>query len=269
MKTQRKILQLSYAILFLLALFVFSCKKEKPVVPETKNPCECAREVTADFTMEERSHASANAYFTNTDTIFKDKDVRFTALEEDAEYTWYIGIEELNTREVSRYFDQSLSGSNIPITLVVKKAPNKLCFPDDNGYDSTTKILHVSQYPIENGQDLILGSIEVSYRVKSDHLIDSFDLNLNVFKDMNQSWAFSIENYDGNGSNCICLPGGDCNNSTRVYVSNYRQIWTQNGPGPCNNLRGYIHNKLDGEVEMYFETSNPGDTGKIYLGRKL
>lgn len=268
MKTQRKILQLSYAILFLLALFVFSCKKEKPVVPETKNPCECAREVTADFTMEELSNPFTTGEYTETDTIFKEKNVRFNALEDNAEYTWYIGVEELTTKEVSRYFDQTLSGSNLPITLVVNKEPNKFCFPDDDGYDSITKTIHVSPLPSESGQDVNFGSIEGVYRMKSEHLPDSFDIDFSVIIGQSNGYMFNILNYDGQGSNC--------ENQAEISDRNYRQVWTNNGTSvsQCEYLRGYVHNRIDGIAEMEFSTRVYEGNNLIeykwhYLGRKL
>lgn len=267
MKTKMKYSLLAYStLLFLIA--VYSCKKEKPVVPETKDPCECAREVTADFTMEELTYPGVNGEYTETDTILKEKNVRFTALLEDAEYTWYMGVEELDTREVSRYFDQSLSGSNLSITLVVKKEPNKLCFPDDDGYDSITKILHVSQYPYVDGQDLILGSIEGTYRMKSEHLPDSFDIDFYATLNFQGEHMFNITNYDGQGSDCI--------NQARQSGRNYRQVWTSDGTGVqvCNYLRGYIHNRMDGVAEMEFTTMGYEGDELIkyewhYLGRKL
>ncbi|MFK8038830.1 MAG: hypothetical protein AB8B74_11105 [Crocinitomicaceae bacterium] len=35
-------------------------------------------------------------------------------------------------------------GEDIPISLVVKKAPNTICLPNDDDYHSITKVMHVS-----------------------------------------------------------------------------------------------------------------------------
>src|SRR5690606_9243363 len=115
---------------------------------------------------------------TETDTIFKDKNVRFTAKEKNAEYTWYMGTEILTDSVVQRYFGDDLAGANLPITLVVKKQPNKLCFPNDDGYDSITKYIHVANLPILDCPNANYGTLQGDYRVKSEHLPDSFDIQI-------------------------------------------------------------------------------------------
>jgi hypothetical protein len=173
-----------FAFLFAILLVTFfSCRKEKPELAEEVNPCDGANEVNGNFIIEEMTTVNTNfALYTITDTIYKNKSVRFTALEDDAEYTWYIGTEVLHTKEVTRYFSDTWSGVNIPITLVTKKKSNKLCFPDDDGYDSITKFFHVSNLPIWNIPDAILGPVEGSFRMHSPHLPDSFDINMRYLK---------------------------------------------------------------------------------------
>ncbi len=63
------------------------------------------------------------------------------ALEEDAEYTWIIGAETLHTRVVQR--SGFPKGETIPITLIVKKTPNAMCFPNDDGIDTLVRYMHV------------------------------------------------------------------------------------------------------------------------------
>jgi hypothetical protein len=140
--------------------------------------CSCAKEISADFTMKERATTfgiNIDNYLTETDTILKNKRVKFSALLQDSEYTWYIGSEIVHTKTLERYFNDTWAGQDISITLVVKKKTNRICFPNDDGYDSITKILHVSN-PIETTDDFILGSLEGVYRFKSDHLANSFDV---------------------------------------------------------------------------------------------
>src|SRR5690554_4902010 len=124
MKTLFKILILTV----FTALFFWACKKEQPEILNAEDPCECANEVSADFKIEESS-GTVLQYLTETDTVFKNKRVYFTAQEDDATYTWYIGIEEFTDQSVFRYFDDTWAGTNIPITLVVEKEPNAACFP--------------------------------------------------------------------------------------------------------------------------------------------
>jgi len=265
MKINRHILVLTLSITMLLA-----CKKEQANLAEFNKNCSYAKEVSADFLMEEITNLHPIfAKYTNTDIIFKNKNVRFTALEKDADYTWYIGTDVINEKTVSRYFSDAWVGQDLPITLVVRKKPNTICLPNDDGVDSTTKILHVSQFPIDTQYVSIdLGSLEGDYRVKSPHLIDSFDISFDVNYDGLGIQTFNIYNYDGEGS--------DCANQAIVNGGNYRQIWASGGTGvlACDYLIGNIHNRIDGVTEMTFtfgaaKSSNPNYYERIYLGRKL
>jgi len=247
---------------------VLACKKiEQPEMAQLNKECECAKEVSADFVMEERDGLTVATYkYTNTDTIFFNKNVRFRALETDANYTWYIGNEVLNIQQFERYFGEVLIGQNIPISLVVKKTPNTICFPDDDGYDSITKILHVSQYIISTPDDYDFGSIESTFRVKSDHLADSFDIKVVFTRNLNidpLTQLINIENYDGLGSNCY--------NNQALRQRNYRQVFFEQD-GMCEQMRGNIHHGLDGLVEfnLNFNIGIPGSYfERVYRGRKL
>lgn len=257
---------LTYSVLSLF--MVFSCKKDQPEMKEAKDPCDCASEVSADFEIWEGSSQVPNPRQTLTDTVYKDKTVEFRALEEDAEYTWYIGTDIESGQITWKYFPDQWAGSTIPITLVVKKEPNKTCFPDDDGYDSITKTFHISDYWIVDGQDIDMGPIEGVYRVKSPHLSDSFDVEFYGDRNFQNENMFNIINYDGEGSSCI--------NQARINGSNYRQVWTNNGTSTsqCDYIRGYIHNRLNGETEMKFtfgsnSPNSPNYYERTYLGRKL
>ncbi len=252
-----------------------SCRKEQPELPGAVNPCQNARYVTADFLMEERSTPlNVDVLFTNTDTIFKNKNVRFTALEDDADYTWYIGSEVIKERSFGRFFSDQLAGLDIPITLVVRKDPNKLCIPDDNGYDSLTKILHVSNVHLNyfgtgaNGDTIHidLGALSGTFRVKSDHLSDSFDVKIS-FYEIPTGFFCNIENYDGEGSNCLF--------QSRPKHLNYRSIRDFNGTAftQCNAMQGLIEHKLNGTTTMNlsfrYNSGLVDRTFRNYIGRKL
>ena len=118
--------------------------------------CSCATKANANFTIEEMTSGNPNlAKYTETDSIFSEKNVRFYATEEAEEYTWYIGSEVIHTREVMRYFDNSLVGQTIPVKLVVKKSPNLICFPNEDGTDSLVKYFTVAQLPTYDFLDFV------------------------------------------------------------------------------------------------------------------
>ncbi len=126
-------------------ILLVSCKKEvQPDMIALNENCNCAKEVSANFLIEEMTSPFSDARFTDADTIYKGKNVRFRALEDNAQYTWYIGNEVLNTQEVARFFNSSLGGQNITISLAIRKKPNSICLPNDDGYDSISKTFHVS-----------------------------------------------------------------------------------------------------------------------------
>ena len=253
----------------LLVGVMIACKKEQPEINDAKDPCACASEVSANFTIEERGWGSVNHRFTETDTIYHPKNVRFTALEEDASYTWYLGAEVIHEKSFMRLFDETTVGFDIEVTLVVKKEPNLTCFPDDDGYDSIVKYMYVSQYPILdwNNDTIIRGGITGTYRVKGPHLSDSFEVKVwTAFGVDPLETKVNITNFDGLGTNCA-------ERHADLRDANYRQIWI-NPVGTCHGLRGYIHNRMDGITEMNFSYSiQPFDgyniINRIYYGRKI
>ncbi|PZE15818.1 hypothetical protein DNU06_16225 [Putridiphycobacter roseus] len=261
MKINPNILVLTICTFMLLA-----CKKDQAEIAEFNKNCSCASEVTAEFIMEELSNPSSTGKFTETDTIFRGKNVKFTPIEKNAEYTWYVGSEVISDSVVQRYFDESLAGGNWPITLVVEKSPNKICLPNDDGYDSITKYLYVSNLPIWNSPDAIVGPVEGDFRVKSEHLPDSFDINIDITYSPPYVY-FNIINYDGFGSSCI--------QQAQPKQLNYRQMWGFEGvsTSQCDAMKGDVYVKMDGIVEMNFEFFHhpdyPGYAKRQYLGRKL
>lgn len=76
-----------------------------------------------------------------SDTVLR-SDITFTALDmgKGADFTWYIGREVLKGRTVTRRsFPEN---EDIPITLVVRREPDLDCFPNDDGYDSLTRVMY-------------------------------------------------------------------------------------------------------------------------------
>lgn len=229
--------------------------------------CDCAEETSADFFMEEQSvNVPSVAYYTDTDSIQLNKNVRFRPKQEGGSYKWYIGSEVLETQEVTRFFGTSTEGLTVPITLVHKKKPNKICFPKDDGIDSVVKYLTITSFPIDMGADVDFGSIEGLYRVKSDHLPDSFDVEIQVIKVLGLP-KVNFYNYDGQGSNCL-------NQIEMMHGSNYKELYLLGGTGTlvCDYLEGSVKNKGNRKVEMnlsFFYESHPNFALRKYLGRKL
>lgn len=261
------------AFMLLSLTVIVACKKEQPELnTEEKDPCDCASEVSADFEIREALNNSApsNNMYTITDAILAEKTAYFKAELEDAEYTWYIGADVENEREISRYFPEQWAGNNIPITLVVKKEPNMNCFPNDDGYDSITKIMRVHDRCDTN-------IMEGTFRVAEENSMDSFDIAFDIELVYTAPGVFSNDdcrrldfyNYDGNGSNCI---GYDHNLSR-----NYREIRTSlfstygGSPNDCDQV--FVREcTLDLNSKFYLRYTltfpNGGTEHEVY-GRKL
>lgn len=219
-------------LLFFALTFLTSCHKEQAILPNGLNGCDCSHEVSAEFLMEEMTEANINfARYTDTDTIYP-KNVRFTAKEEGAEYTWYIGAEVLSSKTVTRFFSNALIGQTLPITLVVKKNPNAICFPNDDGYDSITKYLTI----VENNVffDNTISRLEGQYKVKSPLLSDSSIITIDIFYLNGSNKFLNIYNYDGQGSNCVNTIG-----MSDMSV-NFRQIFVEDGEGGSTTQGDYI-----------------------------
>jgi hypothetical protein len=273
---------LSFCIAIVL---LFACKKEKPDIMQPIDPCACASEVSAEFVIEELATHIPIEIWIETDTTLHSKKVQFRALEENAEYTWYIGTEQFNTQAASRYFSDEWKGFNIPITLVVKKEPNKVCFPEDDGYDSITKTFHVSQYPINpdvmNTDPIIYhGGIAGTYRMFHEGLNDSIDIKVELKRENSVlARVVNFENLDGLG--LVCNDTLEENVHRRIKYMTYRELKIRRidiGHDYCSTLHGVIRNKMDGTAEMIFESpvqeDYPSNNEVVviktnYTGRKI
>ena len=134
--------QLTFLVLLaFLGAFVFSlegCGDSPP------NPCAKAKETSADFRMEEFFEGAIGVWKPyDTDTV-SNLSVNFTAVDSLADsYEWRIGAGVYNTRSKALFFPNTLIGTSIPITLIVKKSKiNKQCFPKDDGVDTVTRKLY-------------------------------------------------------------------------------------------------------------------------------
>lgn len=117
-------------ILFLI-LFLANCNPKEEIAPE--NPCAGQEEVKADFVIEE---LIGDRWF-ESDTIASFRNtVRFRARQKADSYMWILGLDTL--------YQQTVTKSTFPLgwlnaKLVVKRKPNKTCFPYDDGIDSSER----------------------------------------------------------------------------------------------------------------------------------
>ncbi len=228
-------------------MLFFACRKKElqPELSAFNKECDCAKEVSAEFLMEEMATPINWLYerkSTDTDTIYAEQNVRFFAKDTNANYTWYIGSEVIEDREFYRFFDKSLTGQTLPITLVVKKKPNLICFPNDDGYDSIVRYLTVAEeFDWENFYKDTNYRFEGVFRMKDPEQPDSIDITIDLRYD-------NIPNYSG--IKRIVITNLEGNQELLHFGQegiNYRQFWTE---GHYCYRQLSLHNKWNGEVEL-------------------
>jgi len=242
----------------MLLLVTFGCRKKQPEMNAVQNACDCIEETSAEFTINEISAIGLPGEMeTETDTCYANKNIRFIPKMKNTDYTWYIGSEIVNVEILGRYFSLAQGGQDIPVSLVVKKQANNVCFPNDDGYDSITKSFHVAMYDASlNTMATINTYIEGSYRLFDTHNTDSIDITIDLFYDHLQA--------NGNGIRVINLHGTNDTIQTADVRKNYRQIRI------VSKLLGDLVIELDGSVKFDFK-DNTISPPKIYAlrGRKL
>lgn len=182
------------------SMFMVSCKKEQPQMTPLNQECDCAKEVSAEFDILEPLGQGSNAVLIKTDNVLAGKSIYFRAQEDNAEYKWYIGSDIEATQNIDRYFFSSYAGTTIPVTLVVKKKPNLICFPNDDGYDSITK-----NFTLFARSDTSI--MEGTFRIADKNSIDSIDIKFNLRGDYsnniyipNSGIGLDAYNFGGNGN---------------------------------------------------------------------
>ncbi len=251
----------------LLLMYVIACKKQQPqMTTEVTNPCDCATEVSAAFIMEELAGVPGSGkekYKSETDTIYGSSPVLFTALEKDAEYTWYIGAEVITEKTFWRFFDNTLAGQTLPMTLVVKKKPNTTCFPNDDGYDSITKTI-----TIVDGTQLFTtpNHFEGTYRISDSASVDSIDIVI----DFDNNFTYS--NGANGGKKIVFYNIGLWNLGEEIAVDlaslTYRKFW----PGSTGCFGGeFFYLKNNNDVEFVIDSTLFSQCSETfhYYGRKL
>jgi len=248
----------------ILLTILTACHKDQPEINNTPtDPCSFAKEVSADFTMEEYGWNSKR--LSETDTMYSGMNLLFTALDSNAEYTWYIGAEVITDRSFYRNFGSSLIGQTLPMHLVVKKDPNLICLPNDDGYDSITKYITIidpgdpNQFYIDTNY-----RIEGLYRMKDINCIDSVDITIDIVNNylyqasgFNWYQIFVFKNLDGQN---IEIP-------FRRNGTTYRQFWfEQNGLGFNNDCYLRLNSPSNIEIKLGAHVGYPS---YHFFGRKL
>ncbi|MBI1307386.1 MAG: hypothetical protein GC181_12350 [Bacteroidetes bacterium] len=83
---------------------------------------------------------------------------------------WLLGSEVITEPYFTRDFsDTKATGENdIPITLILRRQPDKSCFPDDDGIDTLTRYIHFVETPCEF---LTHGDFKVLFDGEKDSVI--------------------------------------------------------------------------------------------------
>lgn len=197
-----------------------SCKEEvcddstNPECPNYKNPCDGAVEVTAAIEISEQAQSTVyDEIFIIADIVKDDKNIRFRCPIDGAiSYTWHLGAEVIHEQEFVRYFS-GFAGQDIPVTLIIQKQPNTSCFPNDDGIDTLTKMLHIVD-PCEP-------SLEGNYRGAWDDMpLDSFEVALfaaeGIGDPIGECHGFFISNFSKDNPSPIDVSG------EAYWSTNYR-----------------------------------------------
>ncbi len=135
-------------LLLVIIPFVNSCCKkcQDPSNSECENydPCYGKKPVSSSFKIIEPVDGYQELWQDyETDTVAGGY-VRFVADEKDAVYKWEIGAGTYDAKSFTLNFSSVPDKTTIPITLIVKKAPDKACNPNDDGIDTITRNMYIS-----------------------------------------------------------------------------------------------------------------------------
>jgi hypothetical protein len=263
-----------YSVIFLFVV-VTGCDKddenqecstpcEDPTNPDCSNydPCLEENPVTAEFKIYDDVYTggpNADQWFED-DKIYRGR-IKFEAVEDSANYTWYLGQETLNGTEFKEVIKTTgdLPPGTYTAALVVDKEPNAFCFPEDTGRDSIFKtfdIVGVCDLMIMNKFKGVFDSAP-----QDSVIIEMFPWK---FLPGNQEWEVACEDISGIG---YINFSGD-NDTIRDFTSpdgilhRYFQKFTTQQFSP----NGYLEVFSDGTCKAEYETYGIERvfTGKIF-----
>jgi hypothetical protein len=131
---------LIWVVWVILLLGLSQCKHDK----EQPDPCAELKPTSAAFVIEESNNNPRpwkwDYYATDTVcTLF----IRLNPMDSAAFfYEWQIGVGKYQKRNIEIQFPESVLGTSVPITLIMKKTPDLACFPKDDGVDTVKKYVH-------------------------------------------------------------------------------------------------------------------------------
>jgi hypothetical protein len=169
------------------------------------DPCAGSQEVKADFKIENRVGPSpAEAYYLESEGSacfpldnYGTGIIRLTALQDSLEYKWIIGSDTIYNQEYSFLFGEEFCGGTYPLTLIVSGQPDTACFPNDNGLDTLTKMIHI----VEGFDNPIYGKYKVAW---SDQPNDSFEVKLSIASVPGPSFLIYAHNFHRTNTNDSC-----------------------------------------------------------------
>ena len=193
---------LSSGLLILLLITVGSCKKrcQDPSNPECENynPCYGKTPVTASMVMDQSLMLYFDEDFYETgDTVFPTGVlIRFRCLTEADRVIWVLGKDTVEKRQVERSF--GLPYGKYPVTLIVQAEPNLSCFPEDDGWDTLTRYVHLIPVCELN----VFGTFKVLFDGQTDSTlvgIKAKEQN-NPLDSCVETNFIELTNFDGKGS---------------------------------------------------------------------
>ncbi len=261
---------------FFLILIMLSCKENRDIFPEKKcndstdincpnyDSCLVKKPVSADFLIEYNFAGIGQDWQPEESHIWQG-DVRFTAIEEDADYTWYLGSEIIKDRSFIRNFSKVGNGATIVPTLVVNKFPDTACFPSDDGHDSLSKnltVLNTCDYLFSNTWR---GSWERSP-------LDTFEIAIELFhqvgEDPDECTGIRITNINGDngGYTGNCIDDKSLTESVAFSHRFIRFLIRSRTTEPCNGPFGYALVNPDNktiymEYRLKFDSNGNGSFG--------
>ncbi len=209
-----------FLLLAFAQLLLWSSCEEDPKCTDITNPscpnydpCYGKKSVSAAFKIQEVPYTPVDGWGESFDTdTVATYAITFTALEDNAEYEWHIGSETLTGKSVTR--TSFPLGGTYPITLIVKKTPNKSCFPTDDGRDTVTR----NMYMVRSGRESpIYGKFKG--RVTNPDDTCTIDIRLEVFNTAGRIDTVMVpHNWGGTNNGCSFGPYA-------IGVGTYKKVY--------------------------------------------